>query len=99
MVQDGLAPYVPHFDSFMFAGDTISWNAYLEWDFEWASLAEAMYRLPGKSPGADREIDMAYDLGIPVFGDPLWTGCTDTCCGYPALLEFAEDRDLLGVRR
>lgn len=105
MVQDGLAPYVPHFDSFMFAGTTVSWNAYLEWDFEWAVLAEAVFRLDGESKGADREVELAEEQGIPVFYEttrPMQWGylaCPDSCCGYTGLLEWAEDRNLLGVRR
>ncbi len=29
--------------------------------------AEALYRLPGQSPGADGEVEMAESLGLPVF--------------------------------
>ena len=101
MVKDGLAPYVPHFDSYMFAGSDISWNAYLEWDFEWASLAEAVYRLEGPSEGADREVGMAMQQDIPVFYEahPDWQVDHYGCCGYGGLLEYAEYQQLLGVRR
>lgn len=98
MVKDGLAPYIPHLDAFMFAGDDISWNAYLEWDFEWASLAEALYRLPGPSQGADHEVSMALEHGIPVFREGVFTFEGDWS-PYDRLLKYAEQRNLLGVRR
>lgn len=89
MVKDGLAPYIPHFDSYMFPGEDVSWNAFLEWDFEWASLAEAVYRLEGESAGADREVALAQEQGIPVFYEDE----------YDTLLAMAYNEGLLGVRR
>ena len=49
--------------------------------------------------GAARETEMALELGIPVFYqlDPLATGAEDP--GYRALLRYAMERDLVGVRR
>lgn len=91
MVKDGLAPYIPHFDSYMFPGDDISWNAFLEWDLEWMALAEAVYLLPGPSRGAELEVDKAQALGIPVF-----FGVTSD--GYRELLEYANLCGLTGVR-
>lgn len=75
MVLDGLAPYIPHLDAFLFAwGDgsgtntkEISWEQYLEWDLEWVALSEAIFRVAGESKGADLEVSVAKSLGIPVF--------------------------------
>ena len=99
MVQQGLAPYIPHFDAYMFAwGDgsgqnteEVSWNGYLEWDLEWVAQSEAVYRVYGESKGADLECSIASKLGIPIFyehGD-----------GMNKLLAFARERSLTGVRR
>jgi hypothetical protein len=35
----------------------------------WVSVADAVLRLPGTSPGADREVALALSLGIPVYYD------------------------------
>jgi hypothetical protein len=99
LVLDGLAPYVPHFDAYMFAhgdGDSgnthvVSWNAYLEWDLEWVAQSEAMLVLAGKSKGAKLEAKIAKSLGIPVF--------YEVDGGYHELLRFAADQGLTGVRR
>lgn len=101
MVHDGLAPYIPHFDAYMFAwGDgtganteEISWNGYLEWDLEWVATAEAVFRVAGESRGADLEAEIAFGLGIPVFYDD------PDGLGYAALLDFAEGKGLTGVRK
>lgn len=67
LLAAGLVPFIPHL--------TIAWEArhphhyeqWMAWDFEWLRRCDALYRMPGKSPGADREVDMARQLGIPVF--------------------------------
>lgn len=100
MVQDGLAPYVPQFDAYMFPGEDITWNGFLEWDLEWVAVSEAVYRLPGPSKGADLECLKAAERGIPVFygtEDYEPTGVLDL--GYRKLLEYAQENSLTGVRR
>jgi hypothetical protein len=101
MVHDGLAPYIPHFDAFMFAwGDgtglnteEIGWNSYLEWDLEWVAVSDAVFRVAGESKGADLECRIAEQLGIPIFYEdngPLL---------YDDLLLYAEMSSLSGVRK
>lgn len=107
MVQDGLAPYCPHFDAFLLAKDSdISWNAYLEWDLEWVAQSEAVFRLAGASRGGDLEVAHAQRMGIPVFyedGEHLdeLTGAELAYAGglYANLLDFAAEQMLTGVRR
>jgi hypothetical protein len=36
-------------------------------DFEWLKCCDAVLRLPGESTGADREVALAKELGIPVY--------------------------------
>ena len=43
---------------------------YEEWmaiDFEMVRRSDAVFRLPGISDGAEREVALADDLGLPVF--------------------------------
>lgn len=92
MVADGLAPYVPHLDVFMFLTsppEPVTWNAFLEWDLEWSTLAEAMFWLPGESKGAELELAVAAGLQVPVFEEPE----------YDLLLQYASMKGLLGKRR
>lgn len=97
MVQDGLAPYVPHLDAYMLAREEeISWNAYLEWDLEWVVQSEALFRLHGASKGGDLEVRHARAAGVPVFYERT---PTETVNGYLGLLSMAARLDLKGVRK
>jgi hypothetical protein len=90
MFLDGLAPFVPHWDAQWFLPDG-NWPAYLEFDLEFVSVCDAVYRLEGESAGADKEVDVAVSLGIPVFyeedGD------------YDDLIDHANIVGLAGVKR
>jgi hypothetical protein len=68
MVLDGLAPYVPMFDAYMFPQhDLDTYEVLLDWDFSVIRRCDALYRLRGKSPGADREVEYALANGIYVY--------------------------------
>jgi hypothetical protein len=65
----GYAPLVPHLTHLW---HTISPHDYEEWltlDLAWLAVCDAVLRLPGDSPGADRECAEAVRLGIPVYHD------------------------------
>jgi hypothetical protein len=69
----GWAPYIPHMDALLqmalgFSGDLpVSYEEWMELDFVYVRAAYALLRLPGESPGADREVALARSLGRPVF--------------------------------
>jgi hypothetical protein len=44
-----------------------SYNSWMQIDFYWITKCDCLLRLPGKSKGADMEVDEAKRLGIPVF--------------------------------
>jgi hypothetical protein len=63
----GYAPYIPHLD---FLWNLVRPRAYeerLALDFVWIIVCDALLRFPGESPGADREVEVARRLGIPVY--------------------------------
>lgn len=66
----GFAPFVPHLAHY--------WHTlhgprpYEDWmriDLAWLAAADVVLRLPGHSPGADREVHHARTHGIPVVSD------------------------------
>lgn len=67
----GAVPHIPHL--------TVAWHAvrpheYEEWlDLDFAVIArcDAVYRIPGESPGANREVVFAEQHQIPVLVDLL----------------------------
>jgi nucleoside 2-deoxyribosyltransferase len=86
MFRDGLAPFVPHFDAYWFLPeDEQVYEGFLEFDFAFIEVCDAVFRLPGFSPGADREVAFAAEHGIPVFSiyDVLLHWALDTNPGGP----------------
>jgi hypothetical protein len=74
LIRNGLAPIVPHL--FTYCQDDwprtepcgIKYETWLEVCFAQIEKADALLRLAGASPGADREVAHAQSLGIPVYG-------------------------------
>ena len=67
--REGFWPFVPHL--FVQWGDRFE-HSYEEWmgiDAVWLRQCEAVFRMPGESPGADREVAWARANGVPVFTD------------------------------
>jgi hypothetical protein len=63
----GVAPYVPHLTHFWHLVSPHAYEAWLALDLEWLEACDFLVRLPGFSPGADREVRRAVGLGLPVF--------------------------------
>jgi hypothetical protein len=88
MLRDGLAPYIPHLDTYMFGHSGESeWNGLLEWDLEWVAASDALFRIAGESAGADLEVKVARSLGIPVFYN------------YAMLVDYAFLKGLTGKQK
>lgn len=62
----GFAPFAPHLDLLLVLHRDIPYEDCMEYDFRWLQVCDAVYRLPGVSPGADRETEYAQEHGIPV---------------------------------
>lgn len=70
LALEGHSPFIPHlWDSLvgMEGESSIDYESKLRMDFDWLAVCGCMLRLPGVSPGADRERTFADSLGIPVF--------------------------------
>lgn len=68
ILKHGYATFVPHLSHYW---DTLHHqNHYEFWmtiDLSWIRSAHVLVRIPGESSGADREVELAHELGIPVF--------------------------------
>jgi hypothetical protein len=62
-----LIPYIPHLTAFWHIIAPHEYEFWLEYDLNWLSKCDALIRLPGESGGADKEIEYAEKMGIPVF--------------------------------
>jgi nucleoside 2-deoxyribosyltransferase len=69
LMDAGLDVLVPHLSDVLHAAKPRDYERWMTLDFNLLSRCDAVYRLDGVSPGADREVDYARRLGIPVFRD------------------------------
>jgi hypothetical protein len=44
-----------------------SYDDWLDLDFVWLEKCDCVLRLPGESRGAEKEVEKAHQLGLPVF--------------------------------
>lgn len=65
--QAGHLAFVPHLYHF---AHFLTPQSYVEWcalDLKWLQACDCVVRLPGYSPGSDREVEAAKVLGMPVY--------------------------------
>jgi hypothetical protein len=67
ILEAGHAPFVPHLYHFLHCCCPQPTAVWMRLDLRWLQCCHAVLRLPGESPGADREVDAAHQLGIPVY--------------------------------
>jgi hypothetical protein len=65
----GFAPFVPHATHFWHMLFPRPYEFWLNLDNQFLPYCEAVLRLPGESSGADKEVQLARSLGLPVFTD------------------------------
>ena len=65
-LEAGHTPFVPHLTHFWHLLFPQGWDLWMAMDKEWLALCDVVWRLPGRSDGADEEVKLAESLGIPV---------------------------------
>lgn len=67
---DGGVPFLPQLSVIHEIVRPLPYEEWLAYDFDVIANCQALIRLPGHSPGADREIVHAIGLSLPVFHWP-----------------------------
>lgn len=67
LLEAGHQPFVPHLSCLWHMIAQVDYERWMEWDFAWIEVCEALVRLPGPSTGSDREVLFAIKRGIPVY--------------------------------
>jgi hypothetical protein len=67
--DDVVIPFCPHLSVLVEItnGHAVTYEQWLRHDFDMIARADALLRTKGASPGADREVEYARKLNIPVF--------------------------------
>lgn len=63
----GYIPFVPHITLFWHFLNPHDINYWYKYDIAWLEKCDCLLRLPGESPGADNEVRIAKELGMPVY--------------------------------
>ena len=67
LMDAGYAPFAPLYHHFQHMVHPRPYHDWVKIDLEWVKVCDCVIRLPGKSKGADGEVEFAKSLGIPVF--------------------------------
>jgi len=67
LINLGFAPFCPHLTHFLHMNNWQPYEKWLEIDAEFVKVCDSVLRIPGDSSGADKEVELAKSLGIPVF--------------------------------
>lgn len=67
LISYGYIVYCPHLCCFLHMIYPLPYETWMELSLAWLAKCDAMIRLPGESPGADREEEYCRRHGIPVF--------------------------------
>ena len=63
----GADPFIPHLSHYRHIRRPRQYEHWIEEDLRWLAMCHVLYRMAGKSKGADGEVAEAQRLGIPVF--------------------------------
>lgn len=67
LLSEGYAPFIPHLTHFLHMLAPRAYEEWLAFDLEWLRTCDVVLRLPGESNGADKEVEEAKRLGMPVY--------------------------------
>jgi len=67
LMDNDICPIVPLFTHFQHLHKPRNYEDWMKIDEEKVKRCDALLRLPGESSGADREVELAKSLNIPVF--------------------------------
>ena len=67
LIEHGFAPFAPLLSHFHNMSFYQPYEVWMEQDMTWVASCDCLLRLPGQSSGADREVERAKEVGIPVF--------------------------------
>lgn len=67
IVRLGFAVYLPHLWHHADIDGIVPSETWMQCDFRWVESCDAVFRIPGISPGADRECELAREKKIPIF--------------------------------
>ena len=69
VAERGHIPYIPHLTHYWEARHPHPYQFWLDYDNVFLPMCDVLLRLPGKSSGADKEVELADRLGLVIIYD------------------------------
>jgi len=63
----GYAPFAPLYSHFQHMAHPRPYEDWIKIDLEWVRVCDCVLRIGGESKGADGEVDLAINLGKPIY--------------------------------
>ena len=63
----GHVPFIPHLTHFWHLLQPHDYDFWMRQDEEWLKCCDAILRCQGESAGADKEVEIAQGLGMPIY--------------------------------
>jgi len=67
LLLKGHVPYIPHLNLLWHIVSPKPVEFWYDYDLEWLRCCDCVLRIGGESPGADKEVEEAVRLGLPVY--------------------------------
>lgn len=67
LAEAGYTPYIPILTHFWHLVSPKPWEFWIDYDSNLLPMFDCVLRIPGESKGADREVEQAIGLCIPVY--------------------------------
>jgi hypothetical protein len=67
LIKLELIPYIPHLTMFWHIITPHDYEFWLNYDLNWLDKCDGLLRLPGASSGADKEVEHAQNIRIPIY--------------------------------
>ncbi len=67
IIKKGHTPYIPHLTHFWHLISPKPYQFWLDYDLKFLPKCDSLYRAPGLSKGADKEVSLAQKLGMPIY--------------------------------
>jgi hypothetical protein len=80
LLELGFLPYPPLYTHYWDEITSRSWDEWMLIDREWILKCDCLLRVPGKSIGADMEVEWAKENGIPVYFSIEELSCQEGNC-------------------
>jgi hypothetical protein len=63
----GFLPFIPHLSHLWHLISPKPYETWMDLDMAWLNRCDVLLRMPGESSGADREVEFAKSLGLPIY--------------------------------